>query len=81
MEGSMKAKGPVVRHIKFKMRKPTIIVMALVPSSEAGKPPYKICLDKNNTVFCTCRGWRYNGHTCRHLTEFRDALSAAQPAS
>jgi len=68
----------VVRKITVRIRRPVHIVLAMVPSSEKGKPPYKICLDRHNLVFCTCKGWRYNGHTCRHLTEFRQSLASAQ---
>jgi hypothetical protein len=67
----------VSRSIKIRIRRPLHIVLALAPSSEKGKPPYKICLDRHNLVFCTCKGWRYNGHTCRHLTDFRQALASA----
>lgn len=67
----------VARKITVRIRKPNHILLALVPSSEEGKPPYKICLDRHNVVFCTCKGWRYNGHTCRHLTNFRAMLSSA----
>lgn len=67
----------VVRKIVVRIRKPVHIVLATMPSSEAGKPAYKICLDRHNLVFCTCKGWRYNGHQCRHLTNFRLALESA----
>jgi len=67
----------VARKIIVRIRKPVHILLALVPSSEEGKPPYKICLDKHNSVFCTCKGWRYHGHSCRHLTDFRLSLSSA----
>lgn len=67
----------VQRSVKIRIRKPVHIVLALVPSSESGKPDHKICLDRHNMVYCTCRGWRYNGHSCRHLTDFREALASA----
>jgi hypothetical protein len=67
----------VVRKVKVRIRRPTIIVLAMAPNSEKGKPDHRICLDRHNTVFCTCKGWRYNGHSCGHLTEFRRQLASA----
>lgn len=67
----------VVRKIVVRIRKPVHILLALVPSSEEGKPDYKICLDRFNLVFCTCPSWRYRGHTCKHLTAFRESLESA----
>lgn len=66
----------VKKSITVRLRRPTNIVLATVPSSE-GKEPHKICLDRHNMVFCTCKGWRYNGHTCSHLTAFRNRLASA----
>lgn len=55
------------------MLKVETIVLAEVPSkSKTGG--YKICLDQNNTVFCTCDGWRFNNHRCSHLDDFRATL-------
>jgi hypothetical protein len=68
----------VTKKIKIRIRRPVHIVLALVPSSKEGHPPHKICLDQHNMVYCTCKGWRYNGHTCPGLTAFRDALASAQ---
>ena len=64
----------VRRTITIRIRRPVHITLATVPSSEPESPPHKICLDRHNLVFCTCKGWRYNGHSCRHLTAFRQAL-------
>ena len=58
------------------MPTPKIIVLATVPSDRDSKTVYKISLDRHNMVFCTCKNWRYNGHTCPHLTAFRAALAA-----
>jgi hypothetical protein len=66
----------LTRAITIRLRKPTTIVLALVPSSDPEKPPYKISLDRHNTIFCNCKSWRYNGHSCRHLTNFREALAS-----
>lgn len=57
-------------------RTPATIVLALVPSSTDSTKTYKISLDSNNAVFCTCRSWRYNGHRCKHLTAFRARLAS-----
>ena len=67
----------VRRTISIRLRRPTTIVLALVSSSDPKKPPYKISIDKQNLVFCTCKGWRYNGHSCSHLTAFRQSLASA----
>jgi hypothetical protein len=68
----------VAKSITIRIRKPRTIVLATVPSdSEPGKD-HRICLDIHNMVFCTCKGWRYNGHTCPHLTRFREKLASAQ---
>ena len=67
----------VRRTVTIRIRRPVHITLARVPSSQAGTPPYKICLDRHNLVFCTCNGWRYNGHSCPHLTAFRSALASA----
>lgn len=52
------------------------IVLAEVASDTPGKV-YEICLDPQNVVFCTCPAWRYFGHSCKHLTQFRKMLIAA----
>lgn len=67
----------MARMLKIRLRRPVHIVLALVESSEPGKQ-HRICLDRHNMVYCTCRGWRYNGHTCPHLTNFRNTLASAQ---
>lgn len=67
----------VARTIKIRIRKPVHIVLATIPSSDEDKPDYKICLDRHNMVFCTCKSWRYNGHSCKHLTAFRASLASA----
>jgi hypothetical protein len=67
----------VSRRIKIRIRRPVDITLAFVPSKQAGDPPHRIALDRHNVVFCTCKGWRYNGHTCTHLTDFRQALASA----
>ena len=66
----------VRRSITIRLRRPTTIVLALVESSDPKRKPYKICLDRHNLVFCTCKGWRYNGHACSHLTAFRQSLAS-----
>ncbi len=66
----------VSRKITIHLRRPEHIVLALVPSSERGKPPYKISLDRQNLIFCNCKSWRYSGHTCKHLTAFRQSIAS-----
>lgn len=67
----------VIRKITIRIRRPITIVLAQVPSSsEPDKPPYKIYLDRNNSVSCTCKGWRYR-HACSHLTAFRQSIASA----
>jgi hypothetical protein len=67
----------VVKSVTIKLKRPTYIVLAEVPSNDPKvAKPYKIYLDKHNMVCCTCKGWRYR-HACSHLTNFRSALAAA----
>lgn len=68
----------VVRKITIRIRKPVHITLAWVKSSTDPTKRYEIALDRHNVVFCTCKGWRYNGHTCSHLTAFRAMLSSAK---
>jgi hypothetical protein len=67
----------VRRTVTIRIRKPTRIVLAHVPSDSDPTKHYEIALDRHNTVYCTCKGWRYNGHTCTHLTAFRQSIASA----
>jgi len=67
----------VIRKIVIRMRRPVDITLAIVPASEEGKKPHRIALDRHNVVFCTCKSWRYNGHSCKHLSDFRRQLASA----
>jgi len=67
----------IVKKITVRIKRPTYIVLALVPSHDPKvEKPYKIYLDKHNMVCCTCKGWRYR-HACSHLTDFRQSLASA----
>jgi hypothetical protein len=67
----------VRRTITIRLRKPVDITLATVSSdSEPGKT-HRIALDRHNAVFCTCKGWRYNGHSCPHIRAFRERLVSA----
>jgi hypothetical protein len=69
----MKVKKSVV----IRLRRPVHITLARVASeSEPGKF-HEIALDRHNMVFCTCKGWRYNGHSCPHIRRFREQLASA----
>lgn len=67
----------VVRKIVLRVRRPVDITLAVVPSDSREGKAHRIALDRHNMVFCTCKGWRYNGHTCVHLTRFRRQLATA----
>jgi hypothetical protein len=67
----------VSRTISIRIRRPVHIALARVPSESDPRKDYVIALDPHNLVFCTRKGWRFNGHTCKHLTNFRSALAAA----
>lgn len=49
------------------------VVVCKVPSSKQGKPPYNIVVGKNNTVWCTCNGFKYRSE-CRHMDRFRKEI-------
>jgi hypothetical protein len=51
------------------------LVLGEVPSVRGRT--YRICLDRNNHVFCECAGWNYR-HACTHLDAFRAALAKEQ---
>jgi hypothetical protein len=68
----------VKKTLTIRVRRPVHITLAHVPSeSNPEGKPYVIALDRHNMVFCTCKAWRYQGHSCKHLTAFRQALAAA----
>jgi hypothetical protein len=46
------------------------VILALMPSSKPGKPPYPIVLGTNNTVWCKCDGFKFRSD-CRHMKRFR----------
>jgi hypothetical protein len=46
------------------------VLLATVPSSKPGKPPYRIVLGTNNAVWCECNGYKFRS-ACRHLKRFR----------
>lgn len=45
-------------------------VLALVPSSKKGKPPYEIVLGANNIAYCRCDGFKYRSE-CSHMARFK----------
>ena len=53
-----------------RLRDKNIKVLCKVPSSNASKPAYGIVLGSNNTVYCTCDGFKYRSE-CRHMERFR----------
>ena len=57
-----------------------VVVLATVQSDRDPNKAHRICLDKHNLVFCTCKAWRFQGHCCKHLTAFRAMLTTKQVA-
>jgi hypothetical protein len=53
------------------------LVLGEIPSATVNGRTYRICLDRNNHVFCECAGWNYR-HACTHLDAFRAALAKEQ---
>jgi hypothetical protein len=50
------------------------VVLALIPSSKKGNPPYPIMLGRNNAIWCKCNGFKYRSE-CRHMERFRRVIS------
>jgi hypothetical protein len=65
----------VSRSITIRVPRPVHITLARGDADP--QRYYEIALDRHNLIFCTCRGWRYNGHSCKHLTAFRVRLTEA----
>jgi hypothetical protein len=48
------------------------VLLATIPSSKKGNPPYSICLTKGNLVTCGCKSYLYSDEkNCKHLDTFR----------
>lgn len=48
------------------------VVLAVVPSSKEGNPPYQIRL-VGNAVVCNCDGFKYRSE-CSHMKRFRTEI-------
>lgn len=48
------------------------VVLAVVPSSKEGNPPYQIRL-VGNSVVCGCDGFKYRSD-CSHMKRFRNEI-------